>query len=127
RPAAPGTPCAGLECGTHLDRRAAREVRTMSTTTNPSNVSDAHPSAPPELTPEEDAEQRGTDPARTVGPWPVNPPDGHDPDPAFQPDPNLLTEAKRVFDELSKRHRPHREDVLPYLLIRAFSPGDRGA
>jgi hypothetical protein len=88
---------------------------------------DPHPITHPELTPEEAARQRGDDPSHTIGPWPTNPPDTSDPDPKFQPDPNLLNSLIGQFNEISKRHRPHREDVLPYELIRAFTPGDRGA
>jgi hypothetical protein len=57
----------------------------------------------------------------------MNPPDTGDPDPRFQPDPDLVKRLIGEFGELGKRHRPRREDVLPYELIRAFTPGDRGA
>ncbi len=86
---------------------------------------DPHRITHSELSPED--QQRGQDPSHTVGPWPTNPPDQHEPDPKFQPDRNLLKLLIGQFDELGKKHRPHREDVLPYLLIRAFTPGDRGA
>jgi hypothetical protein len=74
-----------------------------------------------------DAGERGQDPPVVVPPWPGV--DFHfgDPDPKFHPDPNLVKLAIGHYDEVGKRHRPKREDILPYLLIRAFTPGDRGA
>jgi hypothetical protein len=68
-------------------------------------------------------EQRGTDPPHTVGPGSV--PVFAEPDPAFQLDPGLQHSLTVQLQELSKEHRPLREDVLPYLLVRAFTPGDR--
>ncbi|MGN7800887.1 hypothetical protein [Leifsonia sp. 22587] len=78
----------------------------------------------PELTPEELAEQAGTveDP---VGAPPRNP-DFPDPDPGWKPDPGRAREWEELARSISKEHRPRREDVYPYLLIRAMSPGDRG-
>lgn len=88
---------------------------------------DPHPIKHPDLPPEEAARQRGKDPSRTVGPWPRPLIDTRDPDPEFQPDPDLMKRLTAEYGELAKRHRPRREDVLPYELIRAFVPGDRGA
>lgn len=88
---------------------------------------DPHPITHPELSPGETARQRGEDPSDAIGPWPTRPPDPRDPDPKFQPDPRQLKLLIGLYDELSKRHRPRREDVLPYEMIRAFVPGDRGA
>jgi hypothetical protein len=96
----------------------------MSPTDHPQ---DPHPATHPEVPPEEARRQRGEDPPHTLGPWPTNPPDSHDPDPKFRPDPDLLKRLAGEFAELGGRHRPKREDVLPYELIRAFVPGDRGA
>ncbi|MDQ2870140.1 MAG: hypothetical protein M3S32_05315 [Acidobacteriota bacterium] len=88
---------------------------------------DPHPIQHPDITAEEAARQRGKDPSRTLGPWPRPPIDTRDPDPKFQPDPELLKRLIGEYGELAKRHRPRREDVLPYEMIRAFVPGDRGA
>jgi hypothetical protein len=70
---------------------------------------------------------RGDDPARTVGTWPGTPVEPLEPDPGWQPDPNAGKTWEARFNDIAHRRRPRREDVLPYLLIRAFSPGDRGA
>lgn len=79
----------------------------------------------PDLTPQEDAAQRGTDPDHVVGTDPPRPP-LPDPDPGWQPDPNRVHEWRGILNELGKEHRPRREDVYPYLLIRAVASGDRG-
>ncbi|GAB3900705.1 hypothetical protein GCM10029964_088460 [Kibdelosporangium lantanae] len=79
----------------------------------------------PKLNENETTDQRGDDPTRTVGGG--HPPDpGPDPDPDWQPDDTRIAHWRHVYDKLAQRHRPRREDVLPSLLIRAFSPGDRG-
>ena len=88
---------------------------------------DPHRITHPQLGAEDDARQRGKDPSNAIGPWPTKPHDPRDPDPNFQPDPTLLKRLVGLYGEISKRHRPHREDVLPYEMIRAFTPGDRGA
>lgn len=88
---------------------------------------DPHPITHPELSNAESARQRGEDPPNAIGPWPTRPHDPSDPDPKFQPDPKQLKLLIGLFDEFGKRHRPRREDVLPYEMIRAFVPGDRGA
>lgn len=69
--------------------------------------------------------QRGDDPPHTVGGRP-DPDPGPDPDPAWQPPPGRVDEWRAVFDRLTVRHRPHREVVLPYLLVRSLTSGDRG-
>ncbi len=79
----------------------------------------------PELTPQEDADQRGTDPADPVGKDPERPP-LPDPDPQWQPDPDRVHVWRGMLGELGKERRPHREDVYPYLLVRALATGDRG-
>jgi hypothetical protein len=68
--------------------------------------------------------QRGTDPPNAIG---TAPPPPTPPDPKFQPDPALLKQLMAEFRAKADRGRPNREDVLPYLLVRAFAPGDRGA
>jgi hypothetical protein len=88
---------------------------------------DPHPVTHPELTSEDSARQRGQDPSNAIGPWPTSPPEPRNPDPRFQPDPRQPNLLIGLFNEISKRHRPRREDVLPYEMIRAFVPGDRGA
>jgi hypothetical protein len=79
----------------------------------------------PSLDDDEARIQRGDDPGRTVGGG--HPPDpGGDPDPDWQPDDSRVDQWRDLYGKLAERHRPRREDVLPYLLLRAFSPGDRG-
>jgi hypothetical protein len=68
--------------------------------------------------------QRGADPPNAIGTEPATAPP---PDPKFQPDPALLRSLIEDYDSKADRGRPNREDVLPYLLVRAFTPGDRGA
>ncbi len=79
----------------------------------------------PELTAKEDAEQRGNDPADPVGTDPTRPA-LPDPDPEWQPDPDRVHVWRGMLGELGKERRPHREDVYPYLLVRALASGDRG-
>ncbi|WP_353952035.1 hypothetical protein V6K52_00935 [Knoellia sp. S7-12] len=77
----------------------------------------------PVLTPKEDEAQRGSDPPGSFGH--VDPPSGDlapDWSPSGTPD-----EAEEFIRKLGRERRPRREDVYPYLLIRASSPGDRGA
>jgi hypothetical protein len=78
----------------------------------------------PELTEDEDRTQRGESPPDSVGH--TEPPKETDPDPEWQPDPGRADEWRRIANEIGKERRPRREDVYPYLLIRAMSPGDRG-
>ena len=76
----------------------------------------------PVLTPKEDEAQRGSDPPGSFGH--VDRPSG-DLDPSWSPG-DAPREAEELIKEHGREHRPHREDVYPYLLIRAYSPGDRG-
>ena len=59
---------------------------------------------------------------RTDPEWP----EWRDPDPGWQPDPDLPRKWREIASSVAKEHRPRREDVYPYLLIRAVV-GDRGA
>lgn len=68
--------------------------------------------------------QRGTDPPNVIR---TAPPEAPPPDPKFQPDPALLKSLIADYNSKADRGRPNREDVLPYLLVRAYTPGDRGA
>jgi len=79
----------------------------------------------PKLSEEELERERGEDPPDPVGNEGERPA-GPDPDPDYQPDPGQADEWRAAYHDLSKEHRPRREDVYPFLLIRAFSPGDRG-
>ena len=79
----------------------------------------------PKLSDKEQERQRGEDPPNPVGQTPETP-DYPDPDPKYVPDPGRAKEWRGWVAEIGKEHRPHREDVYPYLLVRAFSPGDRG-
>jgi hypothetical protein len=97
----------------------------MTSTSGTGSMQDPHPITHPELTPDEDAQQRGDDPSNLITPLPPGP-IVPAPDPAFTPDANLLQGLAQQFDDIGKRRRPHREDVLPYLLMRAYCPGDRG-
>lgn len=80
---------------------------------------------PPVLTPEEDKAQRGTDPPGAFGHTEL--PSG-ELAPGWEPS-DTAQEAERLIKELGQGREkpPRREDVLPYLMIRAYSPGDRGA
>lgn len=77
------------------------------------------------LSDREDAEQRGDDPPDSVGP--PRPTVDDQEDPKWEPDPHAADPWQGYIKELGREHRPNREDVLPYLLIRAFAPGDRAA
>ncbi len=78
----------------------------------------------PLLTDKQDREQRGDDPPEALGEGKA--PDG-DLAPGWAPSDRTREEAEGLIKELGREHRPRREDVYPYLLIRATSPGDRGA
>jgi hypothetical protein len=78
----------------------------------------------PELSPEEHREQRGTDPDGAIG-GQEHAPDPTEYDPGWVGDPGSADPWQEWIREHGREHRPHREDVLPYLLIRAFAPGDR--
>jgi hypothetical protein len=69
--------------------------------------------------------ERGDDPDVVVGTDPEWP-EWRDPDPGWQPDPDLPRKWREIASSIAKEHRPRREDVYPYLLIRAVV-GDRGA
>jgi hypothetical protein len=69
--------------------------------------------------------ERGDDPDVVVGTDPELP-EWRDPDPGWQPDPSLPRKWREIASSIGKEHRPKREDVYPYLLIRAVV-GDRGA
>ena len=79
----------------------------------------------PKLSDKEQERQRGEDPPNPVGQTPETP-DQPDPDARYVPNPGRAKEWRGWVAEIGKEHRPHREDVYPYLLVRAFSPGDRG-
>ena len=78
----------------------------------------------PVLSEKEDREQRGENPPGSFGH--TEPPSG-DLAPGWTPTGRAGEEAEELIKELGREHRPRREDVYPYLLIRAHSPGDRGA
>lgn len=79
----------------------------------------------PRLSDREDAEQRGEDPEDSIAaPRPEI--EGTE-DPSWEPDPDAAGPWRELIKEWGGEHRPSREDVLPYLLIRAFAPGDRAA
>ncbi|QKE82624.1 hypothetical protein [Arthrobacter sp. NEB 688] len=95
----------------------------MSTTpTGPRH--DGHDEQHPVLSEKEDAAQRGTDPAGAVGA--TERPSG-DLAEGWTPSDHLAHEAGELAAGIGREHRPRREDVYPYLLLRAASPGDRGA
>jgi hypothetical protein len=99
------------------DRKPVREQRR--------GDDDRKPARHPRFADKEDAEQRGEDPPDSVGPPRPDVDDAEDP--AWEPDPNAADPWKGYIAEVAGEHRPNREDVLPYLLIRAFAPGDRAA
>jgi len=68
--------------------------------------------------------ERGTDPPVVVGTDPEQP-EWRDPDPGWTPDPGQADEWRRLAAEIGRERRPPREQVYPYLLIRAVV-GDRG-
>lgn len=78
----------------------------------------------PPILSKEDAAQRGDDPPGAFGE--TRPGDG-DLAPGWTPTGDTAAAAKELIGELGRERRPHREDVYPYLLVRAHSPGDRGA
>jgi hypothetical protein len=86
-------------------------------------MSDQGPDHP--LLDEDEQQQRGENPPGAIGHIPDHPADP-DPDPAFVPDPGRADEWRRLAEEIGRGHRPRRENVYPRLLVRAFSPGDRG-
>jgi hypothetical protein len=71
----------------------------------------------------EEAAQRGEDPPDAIGA--PRPPDFPEENPEWQPVPGSTLPWQGLIHEHGREHRPNREDVLPYLLIRAYAPGDR--
>ncbi|MGV8910821.1 MAG: hypothetical protein ACOH1Y_17740 [Propionicimonas sp.] len=86
----------------------------------PLDHDDQHPVLPDK----EDREQRGDNPPGSFGH--TDPPSG-DLAPGWTPNNDVRHEAEELIKEVGRERRPRREDVYPYLLVRAFSPGDRGA
>lgn len=80
----------------------------------------------PEIDEDTDRIERGGNLESGIGSGPADP-DLPDPDPAWQPNPERAERWKRVIGEVSKDHHPRREQVYPFLLIRATASGDRGA
>lgn len=78
----------------------------------------------PVLSEKEDRQQRGENPPGSFGH--TEPPSG-DLAPGWTPTDDVRDLAQELIKETGREHRPRREDVYPYLLIRANSPGDRGA
>lgn len=74
------------------------------------------------LTEKEDAEERGDDPAGSFGHTEL--PSG-DLDPDWLPSDDVKNATEGLIKKIGGERRPRREDVYPYLLIRAYSPGDR--
>lgn len=68
--------------------------------------------------------ERGENPDVVVGTDPEHP-DWRDPDPGWEPDPHLAEKWRAMAAEFGREKQPNREDVYPYLLIRAVL-GDRG-
>lgn len=79
----------------------------------------------PQLTPDEDSQQRGEPTPGSFGH--TEPPKPRDYPTDWKPDGGLGDAARELIGQVGKERRPRREDVYPYLLIRAYSPGDRGA
>lgn len=78
----------------------------------------------PVLTAEEDAEQRGASTPGSFGHTELPP---GDLDPDWRPS-DVEDVAEGLIKQIGgERRPPRREDVYPYLLIRAHSPGDRAA
>ena len=79
----------------------------------------------PVLSEDEDRAQRGEAPPGSFG---HTDPRSGDLAPGWQPNDDNRNAAEEQIKTIGRgEHRPHREDVYPYLLIRAYSPGDRGA
>ena len=76
-------------------------------------------------TDQRDRTERGEDPDVVVGTDPERP-EWRDPDPGWEPDPHQVDEWRKIAAEMGRERRPRREDVYPYLLVRALV-GDRGA
>ncbi|MGI3782552.1 MAG: hypothetical protein ACRYG2_17455, partial [Janthinobacterium lividum] len=76
----------------------------------------------PVLTEKEDVEQRGDNPPGSFGHTELPP---GDLDPGWRPSDDVKNAAEGLIKGIGGDRRPRREDVYPYLLIRAHSPGDR--
>lgn len=76
----------------------------------------------PVLTDKEDTTQRGESPPGAFGH--TEAPSG-DLDPGWMPTDDVKDAAEGLIKAIGGEHRPRREDVYPYLLVRAYSPGDR--
>lgn len=74
------------------------------------------------LTDKQDTQQRGDNPPGSFGHTEL--PSG-DLDPGWTPSDDVKNAAEELIRGIGGEHRPRREDVYPYLLIRAHSPGDR--
>jgi hypothetical protein len=74
---------------------------------------------------DQDRIERGEDPDVVVGTDPKRP-QWRDPDAGWTPDPHQADEWRKIAAEIGRERRPRREDVYPYLLIRAVV-GDRAA
>jgi len=86
-----------------------------------------NPPEHPEIPAEQDRVERGDDPDPAVGDGPEVP-DEPDPDPAGQPEAGHADDWRHTAVEIGGEGRkPRREQVYPYLLIRALAAGDRGA
>lgn len=86
---------------------------------------DRPPNANPVLDEEEAARQRGEDPRRSVGGNGRAAPRA-EPDPNWRRDDAAVATWQGIYDNLAGERRPRREHILPYLLIRSVTPGDRG-
>jgi hypothetical protein len=91
----------------------------------PHDHDEQDPMEHPQLSPAQDTEQRGDAPDGAIGH--TDPPKATELDPDWKPDGQTTRDAKKLIGELGRERRPRREDVYPYLVIRAYSPGDRGA
>lgn len=86
---------------------------------------DSPPHGNPILDDDEAARQRGKDPQFSVGGDALRTPRA-EPDPHWHPDEAAVATWKDIYDNLARERRPRREHILPYLLIRSVTPGDRG-
>lgn len=86
---------------------------------------DSPPHGNPILDDDEAARQRGEDPRISVGGDALRTPRA-EPDPHWHPDEAAVATWKGIYDNLARERRPRREHILPYLLIRSVTPGDRG-
>lgn len=78
----------------------------------------------PDHADDRDAPERGGDPDDDVGRTPHR--DLPETDDGWVPSGDSDARWKAVYERVAGGRQPRREDVLPYLLIRGFAPGDRG-